>query len=161
MNTCGGDQEYLAGAIRGLLTAAILVMAPQVFGHHSPIAFDLASIVVVQGTVARYDWRNPHVYIYVYADGDSGERIEWLVEGDATPGMTRSGWTSSTLKPGDRVSFQLNPERNSQRSHGLLVSLTQADGTTLGRRTDGPAPRAIAADISGVWNAQRNFRNII
>ncbi len=161
MKTCSGDQEYLAGVIRGLLAAATLVMAPPVFGHHSPIAFDLASIVVVQGTVNRYDWRNPHVYIYVDVDDDSGERIEWLVEGDPTPLMTRSGWTSSTLEPGDRVSFELHPERNSQRNHGLLVSLTQTDGTTLGRRTGGPAPRATAGDISGVWDGQENFQKIV
>ncbi len=160
MKIDGGDNECQTGVLWGLVSAAILFVASPVFGHHSPVAFDLASIVALQGTVSRFDWRNPHVYIYVEVNNDSGEETEWLIEADATPLMSRSGWTSTTLTPGDIVSLQLNPERYSQRNHGLLVSLTQTDGTTLGRRSGGPAPRATATDLSGVWDAQRNFRKI-
>ena len=97
------------------------------------------------------------MYIYVNVSNDSGEETEWLIEADPNPLMSRSGWTSSTLTPGDIVSFQLNPDQVSQKTHGLLVSLTQADGTTLGRRSGGPPPKATAEDISGIWDAQSNF----
>ena len=157
MEIDGGDKECQMGIILRLVTAVILFVASPVFGHHSPAAFDLDSVVALQGTVSRFDWRNPHVYIYVEVSNDSGEMTEWILETDPTPLMSRSGWTSSTLTPGDLVSFQLNPEKNLQRSHGLLVSLTKADGETLSLRSSGPAPKATARDISGIWDAQGNF----
>ena len=149
------------GIIRSLVTAAILFVASPVFGHHSPAAFNLGLIVALQGTVSRFDWRNPHVYIHIGVNNDSGGVTEWLIEADPTPLMSRSGWTSSTLAPGHMVSFQLNPDKNAQRHHGLLVSLTRADGTTLSRRTGGPAPNATAEDISGTWDAQIHFREMV
>ena len=161
MKTWNGDQKSRAGIVQGLVAAAIIFVAPPVFGHHSPAAFDLASIVAVHGRVSRVDWRNPHVYIYVEASDESGEETEWVVEANATSQMIRSGWTPSTLEPGDVISLQLNPDKNSQRNHGLLVSVTQADGTTLGRPSGGSVPKAIAADMSGIWDARRNFRNVV
>ena len=157
MKTCSGDQESRAGVIQGLVAATMIFVAPPVFGHHSPVAFDMASIAAIQGTVSRFDWRNPHVYIYVEVSDESGEETEWVVESGPTPIMTRGGWTSSTLEPGDIISVQFNPDKNSQRNHGLLVSVTQTDGTTLGRRSGGPAPKATAADISGIWMLREIF----
>jgi len=160
LNIDGGINECQMGVLRGLVTAAILLVAPPVLGHHSPVAFDLASTVTLQGTVSRFDWRNPHVYVYVDVSDDSGEATEWLIEADSTPLMSRSGWTSLTLTPGDIVSFQLNPAKVSQKNHGLLVSVTLADDTTLGRRSGGPPPKATAENISGIWDAQGNFRKM-
>ena len=149
------------GIFRNLITTVILSVASPVFGHHSPAAFDMESTVALHGTVSRFDWRNPHVYISVEVSSDSGKMTEWLLEADATPLMSRKGWSSSTLAPGDAVSFQLHPERNAQRNHGVLASLTLADGTTLSRRSDGSAAKVAAKDIAGIWDAQRNFRKII
>ncbi len=160
MNIDCGINRCQTGILRGLVTAAILFVALPASGHHSPAAFDLASIVTLQGTVSRFDWRNPHVYISVSVQNDSGEETEWIIEADPTPLMSRSGWTSSTLTPGDIVSVQLNPDKVSQKNHGLLVSLTQPDGTTLGRRSGAPPPKATADDISGIWDAQANFSKI-
>ena len=140
-----------------LAIAAALLSAGSAIGHHSPAAFDVGSFVNIRGEVTRFDWKNPHVYILIEEIDDSGQPVEWQVEADPTPLMRRSGWTSSTLRPGEIVSVQLNPDRNSERKHGRLVSLTKADGVTLGLRSGEPATKTAANDISGIWDVLGNF----
>ncbi len=91
---------------RTLLAVAAIAAAP-LSAHHSPIIFDTDSVVVLQGQISRYDWANPHSYIFVEAVNDNGETTEWQLETDATPILQRtagprSRWyraTSSRYEP--------------------------------------------------------------
>ena len=141
---------------RWFLLAAVTVAVPAM-AHHSPAAFDRSSTVEIQGTVTRYDWKNPHVYVFVQGSDAAGQSGEWLLEGDPTPLMVRSGWSASTLAPGDVVSATINPDRNPEMRHGRIASLTKTDGTTLRLRSGIAAPQAAAHDISGTWDGLANF----
>jgi Family of unknown function (DUF6152) len=143
--------------IRLCLTASLLFIAGRAVGHHSPAAFDRGATVDIRGAVTRYDWKNPHVYIFVEGTDGSGQSGEWLIEADPTPLMARSGWTASTLAPGDVVSLRMFPDRDAERMHGLLISLSTPDGATLGMRSGSPAARVAARDISGIWDGLPNF----
>ena len=136
---------------------AILVVAKTASAHHSASIFDTNSVVAFEGTVTRFSWTNPHVYIYVETHDDVGQVIEWEIETDATPILTRSGWTSESLLPGDQVTVRANPDRNAQRKHALLVSVAKTDGAVLTARSyflrkEGDTQAlARASDMSGVW----------
>lgn len=140
-----------------LVIAAVLAGAGTARGHHSPAAFDMSSAIEVQGAVTRYEWQNPHVYVVVEGTDGSGRSGEWLLEGDPTPLMARSGWSASTLRPGDVVSARLFPDRDQAKLHGLLTALTTTDGTTLRRRSGASDARVPARDIGGVWDGLPNF----
>ncbi len=45
--------------------------------------------------------------------------------------MVRNGWRSSLLKPGDKVTVVVNPLKSGEFG-GIFVSITLADGRTLG-----------------------------
>ena len=128
--------------------------------HHSAVIFDQDQEIVLEGVVSGYDWKNPHVYIYVDTDDDSGQPIRWQIEGDDIRTMTRSGWTAITLVAGERVVVQANPDRVAERPHALMTSLSKLDGTTLTPETSElPAPTVAAANIFGLWDsAQRSGR---
>ena len=134
-----------------------VVIASSASGHHSNSIFDLESVVTLQGTVSLYEWRNPHVYIYVESRDDTGQLVEWQVEGDPTPIMTRSGWAPTTLRPGDPVTVRMHPDRNAQRNHALLVSLAKADGVLLTPRSGGRASSVRATGLAGVWDSVRGY----
>jgi hypothetical protein len=139
-------------SVTAVLIIALLFSAPPAFAHHSGAMFDLDSTVNIEGRVSRYVWANPHVYLYVEARDNSGQLVEWQIEADPTPLMTRNGWTATTLAQGDPVALLVNPDRNMQRSHGRLVSLTKSDGITLARRSNIASPAVISAvSLSGVW----------
>ena len=107
------------------------------------------------GTVTRYDWTNPHVYVYVETAADAGEPVVWQLETDATSILTRSGWTSGSVTVGDEVVIRAHPDRNTERRHGLIVSLATADGVVLTPRSGGRAAPIGASDLSGVWDGLR------
>lgn len=67
--------------------------------HHSEAAFDTGTVIAFEGTVRRFVWRNPHVYIYVETIDTDGRSIEWEIETGATPILMRSGWTPDSLRP--------------------------------------------------------------
>jgi hypothetical protein len=142
-------------AVASLL--AMLDSATSALAHHSPVAFDLDASVTIEGVVTRYIWRNPHVYLYVDGTDELGRSAEWQIEGDPTPLMSRSGWTATSLAAGDVVSLEMHPDRDTSRRHGLLASLTKADGTTFGMRTYRSGGEAAATSIAGVWDVLPNF----
>jgi hypothetical protein len=153
--------KYSLGLVMRRVYIAAITMAAGIAssasGHHSNSIFDLESVVTLQGTVSRYEWRNPHVYVYVESRDEAGQLIEWQLEGDATSIMTRSGWRSTTLTPGDPVTVRMNPDRNAQRHHALVVSLTKADGVFLTPRSGGRASPVGATGLAGLWDSVRGY----
>ena len=142
---------------RRALIALVCVCAP-VSAHHSGSIFDRDTIVALQGEISRFSWTNPHVYIYVETSSLEGGAVEWQIETDATPILTRSGWNAESLQPGDRVVIRANPEHDASRLHGRLVSVTTEGGAMMTARSSfatrpsesesGP----VATSLQGVWS---------
>ena len=147
-----------------MVGVAAVIGASSASGHHSPIIFDQDSVIGIQGTISRFDWTNPHVYVFVEGSGPTGDVVEWQLETDATPILLRNGWTRESLQPGDRVSARANPDRMAARAHGLLVEIEKTDGTILsptgglpggalpgGALPGGALPDSAATSLAGHW----------
>ena len=77
------------GQRKHFLLVAIAMVAGPTAAHHSPAAFDRSSIVDIRGEVTRYDWKNPHVYIFVEGTDGAGRFGERLVR-TVSPGPLTS-----------------------------------------------------------------------
>ena len=55
-----------------ILAATALLGAPA-SAHHSQSMFDTSQEILVKGTVARFDWVNPHMYLIVETEGPDGK----------------------------------------------------------------------------------------
>jgi len=143
--------------MRQLIVSVLLGLAcASAVAHHSPVIFDRDREIVFEGVVSGYDWTYPHVYIFVDTEDDSGQLVQWQIEGDDPRTMSRSGWTATTLAMGDRVVVRGNPNSNVERPHALMVSLTTPDGTTLLPEVlDTPAPTVVATNIFSLWDPTR------
>jgi hypothetical protein len=126
--------------------------------HHSSSIYDNESVLTLQGTVRAYEWKNPHVYIYLDVVDASGEAVLWEVEGGSTPLMMRSGWTPTTVVPGEVVSIRLNPNKNVAVHNGWLLEISSDRGTSLTRWVEDTSSVAAADGIAGVWDALRGFQ---
>ena len=141
----------------GLLVGLSLLTLPAA-AHHSRAIYDLKRTVTVEGVVTRYVWANPHVYLYVETQGESGDPVIWALESNVTTIMRRRGWSKDTFAPGDHVIAQGNPARNAARNMALTVSVTKGD-TTYFDNDDGlvaalagtEAPPVSATSLSGIW----------
>lgn len=82
------------------------------FSHHSMIRFDTGKSISVEGVVKKLEWQNPHVYIYIQQITESGEFIDWEIEGPPPALVRRLGWSRNMLAPGQVISVTGNPHRD-------------------------------------------------
>lgn len=138
-----------------------LMSAPS-SAHHSTAAFDTDTELTVEGVLLRYEWANPHVYLWVEQQDDSGASVTWEVEGSPPAFLARQGLTQDVLTVGERVTINGHPGRDPARHTMLMDTLAAADGdvVALGQEI---AVSAIAQEdvttgerasgLSGTWGA--------
>ncbi len=89
------------------LALAAIVAAVPLSAHHSFAAeFDREAPIKVTGTVAKIEWTNPHIWIYVDVKEAEGKVITWAFQGGPPAYLTRAGWNKTDLKQGDTVTVQ-------------------------------------------------------
>jgi len=113
-----------------LAAALLLVFNAPAYAHHSGAMFDRDKTVQLTGTVVSFGWTNPHSWIEIDVPNASGGTDKWGVECNSPNTMARSGWRSTTLKPGDQVTISIHPLRDGTHG-GRFISVKLADGTVL------------------------------
>src|SRR5262249_35983502 len=97
-----GGSFNMKGRLVTLLLAstALVASAVPLLAHHSFAAeFDSTKTVSFDGVVTKVEWTNPHVYFWVdVKDTKTGKVANWGCEMGSPNGLTRQGWTRSTLK---------------------------------------------------------------
>ena len=115
-----------AGAITALVTSATPA-------HHSTAMFEWGkSVDLKNATVERWDWTNPHTFLYVTVNGNE----HWAFEGMSPNHLGRIGWSKSTLKAGDKINLTYYPLKDGRKG-GFNVTVTFPDGKTM-KQLDSP-----------------------
>jgi hypothetical protein len=125
--------------VRALLLCGLILVAGTVASaHHSFAPFDLTTEKTITGTVSKFEWTNPHSWIWVDVPNDKGGVDKWAIEGMSPNYLARRGWTKTTMKPGEKVTIAIRPLKSGQNG-GMFVRATLADGRVLtqtGQPTD-------------------------
>jgi len=111
--------------------AALLPLSVAVEAHHSVNGqFDTDARVTVTGTVARVDWVNPHVYVYLDVTNDDGTVTTWGLETGPTARLRQGGLTSRELagKPGEQVTAVGMPALKDGSNTMWLIQIAYEDG---------------------------------
>ena len=117
-----------AGA--AMIAASVLIPAPG-GAHHSAAMFDDTQVRELKGVVKELQWTNPHVWLQITVD-EKGTKKEWSVEAGSPNTLSRTGWRSSSFKPGDAVTVRINPMKDGSAA-GNFIGAKFDDGRTLGR----------------------------
>ncbi len=118
------SKKVIAGAaFLGLVAGAYPVSA-----HHSATMFDRDKMVMLEGTVKELHWTNPHVAIFIENTATKPGAPEglWVIELTSPGNLVRSGWSRTTIKPGDKVTAAAYPLRDGTTKGGLLSKITLA-----------------------------------
>jgi hypothetical protein len=99
------------GAVIGVLGAFRPALA-----HHSTAMYDMANPVTVRGTVKRFEWTNPHAFIFMEVKDANGTPVEWEIEMMSLNHLRTYGWVRTTVKPGDIVAATGAPAKNGSPS---------------------------------------------
>src|SRR5262245_6706228 len=139
-----------------VLAFAAFLSAP-VLAHHSMSMFDMTKVEVIEGTVARFEWTNPHMYLTVETKGPDGKPA--LIEGEGV-GITQAnvdGLKREALKPGTPVVVRVNPNRSGWGKQVRVLDVTTQDGEIHPFYAANTRTRVLtpAASISGHWAPNR------
>ena len=112
------------------LAGLVIAGAGPALAHHSFAMFDYKNKITVTGTVASFQWTNPHAYIDLVVTDAKGAATHYTVECASPNVLTRVGWKFNSIKAGDKVTLLINPLKSGQPG-GMLHEATLADGTRL------------------------------
>jgi hypothetical protein len=118
----------LTAATTILTAAALALLCAPASAHHSQSMFDTSKELVIEGTVSRFDWVNPHMYLVVATKGPDGKPA--LVEGEGV-GITQAlvdGLDRNALPPGTPVVMRANPNRGGWGKQVRVLDVTTQDG---------------------------------
>lgn len=123
-------------ASRALPLALALATAASgpALAHHSFAMFDRTKELVLAGTVREFQWTNPHSWIKFEVTNDKGGVDSYAVELNSPNNLSRQGWSSKSLKPGDKAVLTINPVRDGTKG-GLFVAAALPGGKILGDAT--------------------------
>src|SRR5262245_25014967 len=113
-------RAFLAGSV------AALFASRAASAHHSTAMYDTANPVTVKGAVKRFEWTNPHAYIYL----DVPEVGEWEVELMSLNHLRSYGWTRKTVNAGDEITCTGAPAKSGV--HSMIASVIKlSDGREI------------------------------
>jgi hypothetical protein len=75
------------------------------------------------GTLRLFRWSNPHTWLYVDVPNANGQQDEWVLQAPSVAVLSRYGWSSHALQPGDKIIVQYAPRRDGKLG-GQVMSVT-------------------------------------
>jgi len=103
-----------------LAIAALALTATTLFAHHSFAAFDMSKEQTITGVVSRFDWTNPHTFIWVDVTNEKGVVESWAIEGMSPNYLGRRGWSKNSVKPGEKITVSIRPLKEG-KTGGMFI----------------------------------------
>lgn len=138
-----------------LLAGALLLTAAGAEAHHGSAPFDTDQTVTLEGVITRFDYRNPHGFLYLRSTNAAGDPIDVTVE-TVGSSLRPHGFSPDSLSAGEEVILVMNPSHRSPEEWGLGVEVIKDDGSIvplsvrfareLEQRSTGNA-----TSLAGVW----------
>jgi hypothetical protein len=113
------------------LLSMLLVRTPA-YAHHSFAAtYYEDKVIMIEGELVQFDYRNPHSFVFVMAPDPQGTLQRWAIEWGAVAQLNGQGVQRFTLKPGDHVVVTGAPARSGEEHKLLMRKLVRpSDGFT-------------------------------
>jgi hypothetical protein len=111
-----------------LYAIGLLCTAGTALAHHGFAAeYDGTKPIKLSGTITKFEWTNPHAWLYIDVKNDDGTVTNWAFEMSSPNVLFRKGWTRSTLKIGDGVTIDAYRARDGSHNanaHGITMTST-------------------------------------
>lgn len=112
-------------SLRFALALAAALGPGALAAHHGVSTYRMDVVATLTGTVARWDFGQPHTWLTVTVEG-----VAWEIEGAPPRWMLGQGFTPESLGVGESVAVTYHPHRSAARA-GILMEVRRADGTVL------------------------------
>lgn len=112
------------------LAAALFLIPGTLSAHHSESINDQGRVIMIEGTVTRFVFTNPHIQIHLDVKDDQGNVEQWVATAGAPTTMRRDGWNKQTLQPGDEIAIVGFPYKDG-RNILFQLKTVRANGEVL------------------------------
>lgn len=119
-----------AAGLAVVLLCVAAVTTSSVSAHHSVSGqFDVTKTIILEGTVVKVEWANPHIYVHLKVKEASGQEVVWLL-GTVPVGMARAaGITKEELLARDQiVKMSTYPARDGTKHLGWVYRIDFPNG---------------------------------
>jgi hypothetical protein len=121
-----------------LLFLSILFAYPAAAHHSFAAEFDDKQPVTLDGAVVKFDFTNPHSWIYLDVKKQDGTVERWSVETGSTNALFRRGWRKDSLRAGDRITVDaFRAKDGSKTANASQVKLPDGRLFNAGSSRDG------------------------
>jgi hypothetical protein len=93
----------------GFVSAVVIGLVTSLSAHHSFAVFDMAQEKTITGVVSKFEWTNPHTFIFVDVPNEKGVVESWAIEGMSPNYLGRRGWSKNSVKPGEKITVSVRP----------------------------------------------------
>jgi hypothetical protein len=128
--------------------ALAVLFATAATAHHSYAMFDGEHVAMVNGTLAKIEWKNPHVFLWVYVPNPQAANgfDLYAFENGSTNVLARRGWSKDVIPTGEKIAVEFWPLRDGRKG-GHLKEITRSSGAKMQgaggpRGLDGTDPAA-------------------
>lgn len=149
--------------MQGRTTALLaLVFAAPCFAHHGVAPhYDASKSVHLEGVVSKFEFINPHSFVYIDVVDSAGKTETWSCEMASRSVLSRNGLTAERFEIGAKITVDGDAARH--KATGCQVRTAHfADGTALRDTTLYAPTYAAEADlpadrqsIVGIWTMKR------
>jgi hypothetical protein len=124
-------RSYFARNVARLfaVVAGMLVVSVSLMAHHGQAGYNTTEKVTVSGLVTDFQFVNPHSIVHLDVKDDKGETQAWQGELTSPNHLIRADWTSTTLKPGDKVT--MSGYRAKSGSNSMWITAISVNGEDL------------------------------
>lgn len=134
-------------ALAAIAALSLAAVGGAAYAHHAFSAeFDANAPVLLRGKVTRVEWVNPHAWVHLAAENETGGgTTAWMVEGGTPNTLLRAGLTRTSLKPGTEIivrGYQSKDRACTPACKANGRDITFTDGTKIFMGSSGTgAPR--------------------
>ena len=121
-----------------IASLGVMLFATSLVAHHAFSAeFDQNKPVMLEGSVTKADWTNPHAWIYIDVKGADGTVVNWAIEMGPPNALLRRGWKKSSMQVGAVIKVEGFAAKNG-KEFANATNITMPDGTKIFAGTDEP-----------------------
>lgn len=131
----------------------LVVLSSPCFAHHGVAPhYDANKPVTIDGVIAKFDFINPHSFVYIETIDDTGNKQLWQCETASRAVLARNGLREDMFKIGERVRLEGIAGRRNPTGCAFRVAYF-SDGSVLRSNTLFGPTLASAAEIPSESNS--------
>ena len=119
-------------------TLGVMLITASLAAHHAfSSEFDQDKPVLLEGSLTKADWTNPHAWLYIDVKGADGKAVNWAIEMGPPNALLRRGWKKSSMQFGAILKVEGFAAKNG-KEFANATNITMPDGTKIFAGTDEP-----------------------